>query len=55
MITYQKQLDQNNNLISISKKEDTVQVACIPVDAANMDFLKCLEWVSEGNTLEEAD
>ena len=55
MITYQKQLDENNNFISISKKEDKVQVACIPTDESNTDYQEYLEWVAEGNTPEEAE
>ena len=54
-ITYQKQLDENNNFISISKKEDGMQIACIPLDPANTDYQEYLEWVAEGNTPEEAD
>ena len=29
--------------------------ACIPLDEANRDYQEYLEWVSEGNTPEEAE
>ena len=54
-ITYQKQFGFNNDLISLSKKEDGVQVACVPVDNANTDYQEYLEWVAAGNTPEEAE
>ena len=55
MITYQKQLDENSNFISLSKKEDGIQIACIPLDNDNTDYQEYLEWVADGNTPEEAD
>ena len=37
---------------SIIRKEDG---AMIPIDEANTDYQKYLEWVAEGNTAEAAD
>ena len=37
---------------SIIRKEDN---AFIPMDEANTDYQEYLEWVSKGNTAEEAD
>ena len=45
-------------------KEDSVvvvkdlgngRILCIPFDEANTDYQEYLEWVSKGNTAEEAD
>ena len=36
----------------IQRKSDG---ACIPFDPANTDYQEYLEWVSKGNTAEEAD
>lgn len=41
--------------VSINKKIDSVDVMSIPLDPANTDYQEYLEWVSKGNTAEEAD
>ena len=54
-ITYQKQLGFNNDLVSLSKKEDGVQIACIPFDPDNTDYQAYLKWISEGGVPTPAD
>ena len=54
-ITYQKQTDFDDNLVSISKKDNGVQICTIPLDEANKDYQEYLEWVADGNTPEEAE
>ena len=36
-------------------KVDGVETTAIPIDEANRDYQEYLEWVSKGNTAEEAD
>ena len=57
------------NIKSVKKKNDFVtgelcaykvtqlndNVIYVPTDPANMDYQNVLEWVDEGNTIEEAD
>tara|TARA_R110002049_G_C8781503_1_gene530813 strand:- start:7 stop:183 length:177 start_codon:yes stop_codon:yes gene_type:complete len=34
---------------------DTNRVLSVPLDPANTDYQAILEWVAEGNTIEDAD
>ena len=53
--TYKKMwLDKQNNVIATNTIERS-DGACIPCDEANNDYQEYLEWVSKGNTPEEAD
>ena len=53
--TYKKMwLDKQNNVIDTNTIERS-DGACIPCDEANTDYQEYLEWVSKGNTPEEAD
>ena len=43
-----------NQITSIFRTRNGLEVA-IPLDEANTDYQKYLEWVAEGNTAEAAD
>jgi hypothetical protein len=40
--------------ISINAKIDNIEMS-VPLDPANRHYAAILEWVAEGNTIEEAD
>jgi hypothetical protein len=44
-----------NEVVSVNKYENGVQVLSIPFDPANTDYQAYLKWVSEGNTPEPAE
>ena len=51
--TYKKcVVDEGKTSASIIRIEDG---ACIPIDENNVDYQLYLQWVSEGNTIKEAD
>ena len=45
--------DTNGTPINIRKKHTELSIL-IPIDKNNSDYLEVLEWVAEGNTIEEA-
>jgi len=49
---YNKDIDDNN--ISINAVIDG-QTWSVPLDPNNTDYQAILEWVAEGNTIQEAD
>ena len=52
---YNKVFPNNENEIQgIQADLDGVRV-CIPLDPANRHYQAILEWVAEGNTIEDAD
>ena len=50
---YQKNKDDNQN-VAISAVIDG-QTWSVPLDPNNTDYQAILEWVAEGNTIQEAD
>ena len=40
---------------SVTLTDGSGKVVCIPFDEDNTDYQEYLEWVSKGNTAEEAD
>lgn len=52
MIQYKIQNDRNNQPCAVTI---IGQAISIPLDPANTDYQKYLEWVAEGNTPEAAD
>ena len=46
--------DANGTPINIRKKHTELSIL-IPIDENNSDYREVLEWVAEGNTIEEAD
>jgi len=50
---YLKDSIENIN-VGISCKIDSVETS-VPMDTANRHYAAILEWVAEGNTIEEAD
>ena len=49
---YKHSMSDNNEGVLLSKDGKTYS---IPLDEANTDYQEYLEWVSKGNTAEEAD
>jgi|TARA_R100000149_G_scaffold43120_1_gene16906 hypothetical protein len=58
-----KHLIKKAKYLATDGVNDTVEVTCnpddwryyVPIDKANTDYQKFLEWVAEGNTAEAAD
>ena len=55
MITYKLINNINGDLTNIQATNENGLVIIIPLDNANTDYQKYLEWVAEGNTPEEAE
>ena len=54
IIMYRKITDPITNLVSTSQIKRIDDNAVIPFDPANTDYQEYLEWLSKGNTPEEA-
>jgi hypothetical protein len=52
--TAQYQVDEDGNNSSIQTTIDGVSMS-VPLDPANRHYAAILEWVAEGNTIQEAD
>ena len=55
MITECKKILINNGLKTIIRMTRDGITSFVPINEANQDYQKILEWVADGNTLEEAD
>ena len=55
-IKYKSHTDfDNKTIITYTKWDDDKFLMAIPVDTANTDYQKYLEWVAAGNTADAAD
>ena len=57
-IKYVKDLNGNNygvKIIHPTKDDGSTKTITAPMDEENTDYQNILEWVAEGNTIEEAD
>ena len=46
---------KGNPMSAVQRTTDDGKIVSIPFDTNNIDYQEYLEWVSEGNTPEEAD
>jgi hypothetical protein len=47
------QVDEKNSGVYVVTNDD--RYISVPLDSANRDYQAILEWVAEGNTIQEAD
>tara|TARA_R100001509_G_C4721641_1_gene166736 strand:- start:41 stop:223 length:183 start_codon:yes stop_codon:yes gene_type:complete len=52
---YKLTTDPLTGVVNGVKRETSSQIKLIPLDEVNTDYQEYLEWVSKGNTAEEAD
>ncbi len=53
---YYKDSIMNQNVsINVTVKDNDNIKYCVPMDPENRDYQHILEWIAEGNTVEEAD
>ena len=53
-VKYMKNIEGTGNSNSLRAIIDSVEML-VPQDTANRHYIAILEWVAEGNTIEEAD
>ena len=57
-IKYNKNFEGKKNAVNVIFNADTngfERVLSIPMDEANKDYQDILQWVADGNTIQEAD
>ena len=52
---YKDSISNQNVSINVTVKDNDNTKYCVPIDPENTDYQDILEWISEGNTVEEAD
>ena len=52
---YLNDATNNTNTIGILVTDGTSNKIVVPIDPANTDYAAILEWVAEGNTIQDAD
>ena len=55
MITNVKKQNMDGKLVSYKVTLDDGTISSVPKDEDNTDYQNILEWVAEGNVIEEAD
>jgi len=52
---YLNDATNDTNIIGILVTDGTSNKIVVPIDPANTDYAAILEWVAEGNTIQDAD
>ena len=52
---YKDSISNQNVSINVTVKDNDNIKYCVPMDPDNTDYQDILEWVADGNTVEEAD
>tara|TARA_R100001440_G_C2442625_1_gene106582 strand:- start:41 stop:208 length:168 start_codon:yes stop_codon:yes gene_type:complete len=55
MIQSVKKFEVNNVVVSYKMTLTNGEIWSVPIDEANTDYQNILQWVEDGNTIEEAD
>ena len=54
-LKYVKEMDGSNCAVQVTYQDGSGRFMSIPMDTDNTDYKAVLEWVADGNTIEEAD